>query len=212
VQDAFDLADLYRTPVMVLSDGQLGQMMEPVVFRDRAPRELPSKDGWTLTGADGREQHIVHSFFLAKGALTEHNFRLQAKYREIEEKEVRCEERDTEGADLILVAYGTSARVCLEVMRSAEDSDTRLGLIRPITLWPFPTAAIRRRAEKGTPFLVVEMSAGQMVEDVRLAVEGRVPVGFCGRPGGGVPSTDEVAEKVHETLAAAAARPPGRGR
>jgi len=202
VQDAFDLADLYRIPVIVLGDGQLGQMMEPVVFGERPPRDLPPKDDWALTGAEGREQHIVHSFFLEKGALTEHNRRLQEKYRRIEAEAVRCEERDTEGADLILVAYGTSARVCLEVMRQAGDAGLRLGLLRPITLWPFPTEAIRRRAEQGVPFLVVEMSAGQMVEDVRLAVEGRVPVGFCGRPGGGVPTTDEILAEVRKVLAA----------
>jgi len=212
VQDAFDLADLYRTPVMVLTDGQLGQMMEPAVFGERPPRDLPSKDDWALTGAEGREQHVVHSFFLEKGALTEHNRRLQAKYRRIEAEEVRCEERDTEGADLILVAYGTSARVCLEVMRRAEGSGLRLGLLRPVTLWPFPTGAIRRRAGEGIAFLAVEMSAGQMVEDVRLAVEGRVPVGFCGRPGGGVPTTDEILAEAREVLAVRNVRASGAAR
>ena len=200
VQDAFDLADLYRTPVMVLSDGQIGQMMEPVVFSKREPRDLPSKEDWALTGADGREQHIVRSLLLEKGALTEHNNMLQARYREIEAEEVRVEERDLEDAELILVAYGTSARICLEVMRDTRESGPRLGLIRPITLWPFPTETVRKHAEKGTPFLVVEMSAGQMVEDVWLAVQGRVPVGLCGRAGGGAPATAEVIEKVRETL------------
>jgi 2-oxoglutarate ferredoxin oxidoreductase subunit alpha len=176
-------------------------MMEPLALRPRKPRALPSKDDWTLTGAVGRTQHIVKSFFIIPGDLVKHNKVLQAKYRQIEENEVRCEEVDVEGAALILVAYGTSARVCLEAMRTARKQGLKLGLIRPITLWPYPSAIIRGRAEQGYRFLTVEMSAGQMLEDVRLAVEGRAPVGFCGRCGGGAPETGEIIAKAKEMLA-----------
>jgi 2-oxoglutarate/2-oxoacid ferredoxin oxidoreductase subunit alpha len=193
VQDAFDLADMYRSPVMILSDGQLGQMMEAVVFEDRPRRtDLPAKD-WALTGADGRAQRIVRSFRLGNDDLIAHNVHLQEKYKRMQ-KEVRYQEMNTEDADVILVAYGTPARVCMQAIRDHQHGKFKIGLIRPITLWPFPTDIIRQRAEEGKRFVVVEMSAGQMVEDVRLAVEGRTPVGFCGRLGCGVPSTKEVME------------------
>ena len=200
VMDAFDLADLYRTPALLLSDGQLGQMMEPMVMKEYKPRELPSKASWTLTGAEGREQHIVKSFFLKAGDLVKHNEKLQAKYRQIEQKEVRYEEIGVQDAEIILIAYGTSARVCLDAMRTARREGLKMGLLRPITLWPYPTSIIRRRADEGYQFLVVEMSAGQMVEDVRLAVEGRTPVGFCGRAGGGSPAPIEIINKAREMV------------
>ncbi len=201
VMNAFDLADLYRNPVLILSDGQLGQMMEPMVMKPYVARAgIPSKESWVLTGAEGRPQHIVKSFFLRAGDLVAHNTKLQAKFHRIEENEVRCEEIGVEGAQIILVAYGTSARVCLDAMRTAEKEGLKMGLIRPITLWPYPTAIIRKRAEEGYPILVVEMSAGQMIEDVRLAVEGRTPVGFCGRAGGGSPEPAEVIAKAKEML------------
>ena len=192
VMEAFDLADLYRTPVLVLADGQLGQMMEPARFTPPPPRELPEKD-WALTGAaNGREKRIIRSLFLKTGALTEHVRKLQEKYAVIREREPRCEERNCEDAEVVLVAYGTSARICMDAMRQSRDA--RLGLIRPLTLWPFPEKTVRKWAERGKKFLVVEMSAGQMVEDVRLAVEGRAPVAFVGRPAGGAPATSEILE------------------
>lgn len=193
VMTAFDLADLYRTPVMVLADGRIGQMMEPMTFRPPPPCKLPEKD-WTLTGADGRPKRIVRSFYLAAGRLAEHCSMLQEKYTRIRQREVRYDERDAEEADVLLVAYGTSARICLEAMRTAANGGLKLGLVRPISLWPFPEQVLRSWAERGKKFLVVEMSAGQMVEDVRLAVEGRAPVGFIGRSGGGVPTTAAVIE------------------
>ena len=196
---AFDLADEYRTPVMVLADGQIGQMMEPAVLRAPSPRALPEKD-WVLSGAAGRAPRQVHSFWLKAGRLTEHNLHLVAKYDRISSRETRFEERGTEEAQVVLVAYGTSARVSLEAMRTAGKDSPRLGLLRPITLWPFPSAPLRKLAEKGKRFLVVEMSAGQMVEDVRLAVEGRAPVGFVGRPGGGVPSPAEILEGARAVM------------
>jgi 2-oxoglutarate ferredoxin oxidoreductase subunit alpha len=197
----FDLADLYRIPVMALADGQIGQMLEPMSFRAPEPRKLPEKD-WALTGADGRPQRIVRSFFLPPGVLNKHCEMLQARYELIRQREVRYDERDAEEAEVLLVAYGTPARLCLEAMRAARKSRPRLGIIRPITLWPFPQEVIRRWAERGKKFLVVEMSAGQMVEDVRLAVEGRAPVGFIGRSGGGAPTVAEILHAA-ESLARA---------
>lgn len=190
---AFDLADLYRTPVMALADGQIGQMMEPARFILPPPLNLPPKD-YILDGAEGRERRIIRSLLLRPNALTERNLALQAKYARIREREVRFEERETAAAEVVLVAYGTSARLCMEVMRLKAGGPTRFGLLRPITLWPFPEKPLRALAEKGKKFLVVEMSAGQMVEDVRLAVEGRAPVGFVGRPGGGAPTTAQIIE------------------
>ncbi len=189
--EAFELADFYRIPVMVLADGLVGQMMEPVVFRDPPRRELPPKD-WALTGAEGRAARRVVSFYIGAGVLAEHCRKLRAKYDRIESCETRWAETDVTGADLALVAYGTSARVCMEAARLARQEGMKLGLIRPQTLWPFPKAVVRRRAEEGMPMLVVEMSQGQMVEDVRLAVEGRAPVGFVGRGGGGAPAIAEI--------------------
>jgi 2-oxoglutarate ferredoxin oxidoreductase subunit alpha len=189
--DAFDLADRHRTPVIVLADGLMGQMMEPVEFRDRPAPPLPPKT-WALTGAKDRARNIVKSFFPVKGELEEFIKRLQGKYALIREREVRAQEVDVEGADLLLVAYGTSARICRETMRSAREQGLRLGLIRPITLWPFPAEIVRRAASRAPAMLVVEMSAGQMVEDVRLAVEGRCRVEFFGRTGGAVPESSEI--------------------
>lgn len=196
---AFDLGDLYRTPVMVLADGQLGQMVEPCSFRAPPHRELPPKD-WALTGADGRPRRIVRSFYLPAGVLTEHCKHLQAKFETIRRREVRYEERDADEAEVLIVAYGTSARLSLEAARMAKKRGPKLGLIRPITLWPFPEQVIHRWAERGKKLLVVEMSAGQMVEDVRLAVNGLAPVGFVGRSGGGAPTTTEVLQAA-ESLA-----------
>ena len=204
--DAFDLADLYRTPVIVLADGLLGQMMEPVEFREPPKPALPAKP-WALTGAKGRPPNIVKSFYPVKGELEQFNKRLQEKYALIRKKEPRAQEVDVKGAEVLLVAYGTSARICREAMRAAKAQGLRLGLIRPITLWPFPTATIRRAAEKVQAILVVEMSAGQMVEDVRLAVEGRCRVEFFGRTGGAVPTAAEVLEAAK---ALAGTKKPGK--
>jgi len=198
VYEAFDLADLYRIPVMVLADGQLGQMMEPVELRDRPRRKLPRKD-WALTGASNRPRNIVKSFYPVKGELEEFNKRLQKKYRLIERREVRFERYGKREADVTLVAYGTVARICREVLRSAP-SEFNLQLIRPITLYPFPKRAIANAAKRTAAFLTVEMSAGQMVEDVRLAVEGVRPVYFYGRMGGAVPTASEVLREVRRII------------
>lgn len=199
---AFDLADYWRNPVMLLADGQIGQMMEPASFTPSPPIKLPEKD-YALTGAEGRPKRIVRSFFLPPGVLAEHCRKMLAKYERIKESEVRYEETNVDEAEILLVAYGTSARICNGVMRQAKERNLKLGLIRPITLWPFPEKIIRKRAEQGKKFLVVEMSAGQMVEDVRLAVEGRSAVGFVGRSGGGTPTTEEILEAAAKLNAVA---------
>jgi len=194
---AFDLADQYRMPAMVLADGILGQMMEPLVLDQKPRRQLPSKD-WALTGAKGRGQNIVRSLWLADGALEAHNKKLQARYREIEEKEVLCEEYLLDDAEIVIVAYGVVARITRAAVVQAREEGIPVGMIRPITLWPFPSQQISRAAEQFRVFLTLEMSSGQMLQDVQLAVAGKAPVLFHGRMGGGVPSVDEVLGKIKE--------------
>jgi 2-oxoglutarate ferredoxin oxidoreductase subunit alpha len=194
---AFDLADQYRTPVMVLADGILGQMMEPVVLEKKKGRELPAKD-WALTGAKGRGQNIVRSLWLKEGALEELNYKLRDKYKRVQEAEVLCEEYGIDDAELVVVAYGIAARIVRGAVSKAREEGIPAGWIRPITLWPFPTEQISGAADEFRIFLVVEMSNGQMVEDVRLAVNGKSPVLFYGRPGGGVPNVDEILEQIKQ--------------
>jgi 2-oxoglutarate ferredoxin oxidoreductase subunit alpha len=194
---ALDLADRYRNPAMILADGQLGQMMEPMVPWEGTPE--PPEKPWALTGADGREQNIVRSYLPRGGILETHNADLQAKYRRIAEDEVRCETDKLDDAEIMLVAYGTAARLCGGAVKAAREEGIAAGLLRPQTLWPFPSAAIAERVASGIrAVLTVELSAGQMVEDVRLAVNGRAPVEFFGRTGGGVPTVAEILERVRK--------------
>ena len=188
--DAFELAERYRTPVVILADGALGQAMEPVVPAYRLP-ERPVKD-WAANGAGGRAPRVVRSLHLKPEDLEVHNDHLQAKYRAIEAAEVRWAGEMLDDAELIVVAYGTAARVARTAIRRAREAGLRAGLLRPISLWPFPSAVLAEIAAHARGFLVVELSAGQMVEDVRLAIEGRGPVAFLGRTGGMVPAPDEV--------------------
>lgn len=206
IQDAFDVADLYRTPVMVMGDGMLGQMMEPVEFKEREERELPDKTSWAANGLNGRKKHnVINSLYLKPEILEEHNKHLQEKFKTIKENEVRYElfNCDREN-DLVLVAYGTTSRICKNVVKMAENEGIKLGLIRPITLWPFPKAAFDKTVN-GTKhgYLSVELSCGQMVEDVRLSVEGKKPVDFYGRSGGMVPTPEEILDKVKEIVGGA---------
>ena len=194
---AFDLADQYRTPVVVLADGILGQMMEPVSFQKKPGRDLPPKD-WALTGAQGREQNIVRSLWLVEGVLEELNYKLQARYEQIQKDEVLCEQYEVDDAEIVVVAYGVAARIVRGAVNKAREEGIKVGWIRPITLWPFPTEQISRAAAEFRIFLTVEMSLGQMVEDVKLAVAGKVPVLFYGRPGGGVPTVEEILDKIKE--------------
>jgi len=200
MQLAFDLADQYRMPVVVLADGILGQMMEPIVLEKKPTRELPAKD-WTLTGAKDRKQNIVRSLWLKEGALEELNNKLKARYEQIEKDEVLCEQYEIEDAEIIVVAYGVAARIVRGAVSKAREEGIKAGWIRPITLWPFPTEQISKAADEFRIFMVVEMSNGQMVEDVKLAVAGKSPVLFYGRPGGGVPTVDEILDKIkHLTI------------
>jgi len=194
--DAFELADKYRNPVMIVGDGIIGQMMEPVEFKGEIKLEdLPVKE-WATDGAKGREKNIINSLHLDPADLERHNLHLKAKYDRMKEVEVRCETYQMEDADIAIIAYGTTARISLSAIKIARECKYRVGLIRPITLFPFPEKEIARAAEKVKCFLTVEMSTGQMVEDVRLAVNGRKPVHFYGRTGGMVPSPDEIVNEI----------------
>jgi 2-oxoglutarate ferredoxin oxidoreductase subunit alpha len=201
VQDGFDLADHYRNPVMILGDGLIGQMMEPVEFHpDRKPiKELQDKT-WAATGYDGtRPRAIINSLFLDPATLEQHNHKLQAKYADMVRDEIRYEEYGTdEDYDILLVAYGTVARVCSTAMEDLVADGVRAAMIRPISLYPFPYEAVRAAAEKADAVLVVELSAGQMLEDVRLALQGAKPIHFHGRMGGMLASPEEVMEKIRE--------------
>ena len=186
VADAFELAERYRTPVIILADGILGQAMEPVGPVSRFP---PRRDAaWTLGGADGRPPRVVKSLHLRPEELEAHNIHLGAKSDTISERETRWAGEDLDDAEIAVVAYGTAARVARTAIARARDGGLRAGLFRPISLWPFPSAALRGVAARSRAIVVVEMSAGQLVEDVRLAVEGRTPVFLHGRTGGMVPT------------------------
>jgi len=185
---AFDLADRYRTPVMILTDGMLGQMMEPVVLPDAIdPASLPAKS-WAATGAKGRAPNIILSFDLDPEGLRQMNLALQERYRTIREREVRYEETETNDAQILIAAHGSVARIAKTVVRMARVEGIRLGLFRPITVWPFPYDPLRELASRVETILTVEMSAGQMWEDVRLAVAERAKTPFYGELGGIVPT------------------------
>ncbi len=192
--EAFDLADRWRMPVMILADGLIGQMMEGVVLppaRDLAA--LPRKPWAVGRQADShRPINHVTSINLVPDELEAANRKRFARYDEIKQAEVRFEEVNTEKAELVFVAYGTSSRVCLGALEMAKKAGVELGLFRPISLWPFPEKRVAELAAKGKKFLAVEMSMGQMVEDVRLAANGKTEVGFYGRCGGNIPSEEEV--------------------
>ncbi len=193
---AFDLADKYRNPVMVLGDGMLGQMMEPVEFKEmRDLDELPKKE-WATDGAKGREKNVINSLGLVAENLEKHNLKLKAKYDQMREEEVRYDDYKMDDAELAIVAYGTTARIATSAIDRARKEGYKVGLIRPITLFPYPENRIAEAADQVDEFLAVEMSTGQMVEDVKLAVNGKKPVEFYGRTGGVVPSTDEIYDKI----------------
>ena len=203
---SFELAFKYRTPVMMLCDGVIGQMMEKVKLADYQPRltneEIAEKYGdWATTGKPKtRNRNVVTSLELDPGRQEKFNQKLQAKYRTIEENEVRYEEFQTEDADYILVAYGSSSRICQKTVDLAREAGLKIGLIRPITLFPFPVKVIQKHLSHAKGFMSVEMSAGQMVEDVKLAVNGKVPVVHFGRMGGMIPSPNEVLEAMKDFM------------
>lgn len=193
---AFDLADRYRTPVMILADGMLGQMMEPVELPEPVNvAALPEKP-WATTGAKNRDPNVIRSFDLDPEILRQMNRALQERYREIEAKEVRYEETATEDADIVIAAYGTVARIARSVVRMARADGIKLGLFRPITLWPYPYQPLRELSKRVQTVLTVEMSAGQMWEDVRLAVCERAKTPFYGELGGVVPTPRAILSEV----------------
>jgi 2-oxoglutarate ferredoxin oxidoreductase subunit alpha len=207
--EAFPLAEKYRTIVILAADGSLGQMMEPAAMPSM--RLLPTeaeRGAWAVRGAKGRPKNIITSLFLKETELEALNHRLQTKLRDIEANGRRWEEVQTEDAEYLLVAYGTVGRTCKSVIREARSQGIPVGLFRPISLWPFPAPRLNELARQlqampgtaGRAVLVVEMSAGQMLEDVRLAVGGRCPVEFFGRLGGVIPLPDEVLEALRDLL------------
>ena len=192
---SFDLADQYRNPVVLLADGAIGQMMEPVEFREVTAKNIEKP--WASTGLNGRsETNVINSLFLKPDECEKHNKHLQEKYAVIEKNEVRYESIHVEDADLVLVAYGITSRIVFSAMEKARKEGMKVGLIRPISLWPFPYKPIEDASAHAKAFLTVEMSAGQMVEDVRLAVGRTKPVYFYGRTGGMIPNSAEIYDQI----------------
>jgi 2-oxoglutarate/2-oxoacid ferredoxin oxidoreductase subunit alpha len=205
VSDAFEMAERYRTPVMILADGVMGQQMEPIEPRYRRP--VPTNEAWALSGAVGREPRVIRSLHLQPAALEAHNRHLQAKYGDISEREVRYATEQLDDAEIGIVAYGTAARVARTAIERARPAGLRAGIFRPITLWPFPADELRAAADRLRGLLVVELSAGQLVEDVRLAVGERVPIELHGRTGGIVPTPAAVVEALGELAGRTRASP-----
>ncbi len=202
----FDLAFKYRNPVMILSDGAIGQMMEKVTLPEQKERlsneEIITKYGdWATTGKPAtRSRNIITSLDLVPEKQEQHNHHLQEKYKTIEENEIRYEEIQCEDADYIIVAFGSSARISQKVLQMGRANGLKIGLIRPITLWPFPKEAIAKYADKVKGYISIEMNAGQMIEDVQLAVNGKAPVAHFGRMGGMMASPSEVLNALEEKL------------
>ncbi|MBF0520979.1 MAG: 3-methyl-2-oxobutanoate dehydrogenase subunit VorB [Nitrospirae bacterium] len=192
---AFDKADLYRNPVMILTDGILGQMMEPLIPTRYVKPQLPEKT-WALTGCKGRAPNVIKTLYMGDEELEQLNNTLMEKYRTIREKEVRFEAINVDDADIVLVAFGIAARISYSAMAALRKGGRKVGLLRPITLFPFPSDAILALTGAGRKFVVVELNSGQMVEDVRLSVNGRSEVLFYGRPGGAIMKPNEVYDFV----------------
>ena len=195
---AFDIADRYRNTVIVLGDGILGQMMEPIRITSgrRTKNEERRTKKWALTGCKDRKPNIIRSLLLKEGALEEFNRKLQKKFDLIKENEIRFEKYRTEDAEIIIVAYGTSSRISRACVNRLRKDRIKAGLFRPISLWPFPYKVLKSQDKGKTKFLVVEMSAGQMLEDVKLAVQDDKRIYFYGRTGGGVPTEEEIIGKA----------------
>ena len=197
VMEAFDVTDQYRVPVMIIGDGMIGQMMEPVEFKTPQKRDLPEKT-WAATGYDGKKQRaVINSLYIEADQMSAVCNRLQHVYDTITENETRYEEYMVDDADICIVAYGTTARIVKNAITKArKEFGIKAGLIRPITLWPFPSRPIADAAKKCEAFVAVEMSMGQMIEDVRLAVNGARPVSFVGTTGGVIPTPNMIIDKL----------------
>jgi pyruvate/2-oxoacid:ferredoxin oxidoreductase alpha subunit len=199
---AFELADKYRNPAVVMADGYIGQMMEPLDLEFREPK-IPERP-WAVKGTAETRGNLINSIFLEPDALEEHIRKLEAKYIRASQVEVRYETFEADDAEILLVGYGITSRILRSAVEMARREGLKVGLFRPITLWPFPTQELVKAAEKVQKILVVELSNGQMVEDVRLAVNGKVPVEFYGRTGGNVPSVEEIHSQVMQRMLAIA--------
>jgi 2-oxoglutarate ferredoxin oxidoreductase subunit alpha len=196
---AFELADKYRNPAMILADAILGQMKEPAVLEPGEPVEQIDKP-WATTGSVGRDPQYLKTLYLSDGEQEAHNLELKRKYDTIREKEVMYEAKWVDDAELVVVSFGTASRIVKTAMNLAKEEGLRVGLIRPITLFPFPTKAIRETSKKIPKILVVEMNTGQMLTDVQTSVDKSAEVFFYGRPGGGVPTPEEVLEEMKRSL------------
>ena len=188
---AFNLADEYRNPVVILGDGMLGQMMEPVDFDNIKPGKVFPKD-YILTGAKGRPSRMVRSLLFDTKELEEHNWKLFRKYQRMEQNEVRYEPFLLDDAEMVVIAYGIGARIAKGAIKRLRQENLKVGMIRPITVWPFPAKALQEAAKQVSDFFVFEMSAGQLIEDVRLALNGKGQIHFYGRPGGVIPTPIEL--------------------
>lgn len=201
-QEAFDIADLYRNPVMILADGMIGQMMEPLEWRAPKERALKPKT-WATTGHENKTEHrTISSLFVDPYECEQHNYDLYEKFDQMEKDEVRYAETNTEGAEILFVAYGTPSRLVQKTIQLLKEEGIQAGLFRPISLWPFPSARLQELAAQDSVKLLlsVEMSMGQLVEDVKLAVNGIKPVAFYGKPGGVVPTPAEIADAAKAKL------------
>jgi 2-oxoglutarate ferredoxin oxidoreductase subunit alpha len=198
----YELAFKYRIPAMILAVGILGQMMEPLEFDFEPidPKTLPAQS-WALRGATGSNRRVVKSYDLKPGGMETWNFRLEEKYNQIIANEIRFETTQVEDADIILAAYGTSARICESALMLGRRAGLKIGLVRPITVWPFPAKIFQDLAKRVKKFLVVEMSLGQFVEDVQLSINGKAEIYLHKRPAGAIPTGEEVLEVTKKVLA-----------
>lgn len=198
LKEAFDIADTYRNPVMIAVDGLIGQMMESVDLNRPSPVRPKVSKPWATTGhGRGEQRNIINSLYLDPGELEQHNLSIAEKYKIIKEKEVRYEAYQLEDADYVIVAYGTMARICRSAIEILAESKIKVGMIRPITLWPFPMKAFQSISPKTKGILCAELSLGQMIDDVRIAVEGAFPIAFFGRAGGMMPEPNEIVNAIH---------------
>ena len=204
--EAFDLAEKYRCIVIVLADGNLGQMMEPAELPPMRPlRNAAERPAWALTGARQRKPNVISSIYIDPAEEEVFNCKLMEKQARIETGEIRFQEMELDDAEIAVVAFGTAGRVAQSSVRAAREEGIRVGLLRPVSLYPYPFARVRTLAQQVRSILVVEMNGGQMVHDVRLAVEGRIPVSFYGRMGGMVPLPDEVLDEIRKVHASTVA-------
>jgi 2-oxoglutarate ferredoxin oxidoreductase subunit alpha len=198
--EGFDLADKYRIPVLILADGALGQMMEAVSTEVKPALQVEKP--WAITGRNGRKDtNVINTLSFDNDASEQTNRDLQAKYAAVKQQETRCEEFYTDDAELVLVAYGITSRIAKSAVDKARAQGYKVGLVRPITLWPFPSAELLRVAQTAKAFLVTELSTGQMIEDVELAIRCQKPVHFYGRTGGNMPTTDELYQEILKIVA-----------